>query len=158
MFFFFAAICYFFESLCGDLQLARLLVLMMVRYLLFKSFFCSLNVFSNSVPLGNRRRFGPAPSEEQAPPQLAQPSPSAYPKPQEPEHNGKRGREESPQNGDPKGKPRVLTLTVQWLSFFVLETMGVQGALGLTLIILTTFTKPNLLLSVTSFSRSQCSP
>ncbi|KAE9395006.1 hypothetical protein BT96DRAFT_886007 [Gymnopus androsaceus JB14] len=63
---------------------------------------------TNDVPLGNRRRFGPAPSEESAaPPQLAQPSPSAYPKPQEPESIGKRGREESPQNGDPKVDPNA---------------------------------------------------
>ncbi|KIK63654.1 hypothetical protein GYMLUDRAFT_196432 [Collybiopsis luxurians FD-317 M1] len=62
---------------------------------------------TNDVPLGNRRRFGPAPTEESAPPQLAQPSPSAYPKPQEPESIGKRGREESPQNGDPKVDPNA---------------------------------------------------
>ncbi|OSD06402.1 hypothetical protein PYCCODRAFT_1404224 [Trametes coccinea BRFM310] len=37
---------------------------------------------TNDIPLGNRRRFGPAPVEESAPPQLAQPSPSAYPRPQ----------------------------------------------------------------------------
>ncbi|KZT07716.1 uncharacterized protein LAESUDRAFT_103549 [Laetiporus sulphureus 93-53] len=37
---------------------------------------------TNDTPLGNRRRFGPAPTEETAPPQLAQPSPSAYPRPQ----------------------------------------------------------------------------
>lgn len=36
---------------------------------------------TNETPLGNRRRFGPAPAEETAPPQLAQPSPSAYPRP-----------------------------------------------------------------------------
>ncbi|THV02846.1 splicing factor SF1 [Dendrothele bispora CBS 962.96] len=58
---------------------------------------------TNDVPLGQRRRFGPAPSEETAPPQLAQPSPSAYPRPQEHSSDspGKRGREESPA-GDPK--------------------------------------------------------
>ncbi|KIJ14281.1 hypothetical protein PAXINDRAFT_12932 [Paxillus involutus ATCC 200175] len=51
---------------------------------------------TNDVPLGSRRRFGPAPVEETVPPQLAQPSPSAYPRqaPQEPEY--KRGREETP--------------------------------------------------------------
>ncbi|CAL1716829.1 unnamed protein product [Somion occarium] len=37
---------------------------------------------TNEIPLGNRRRFGPAPVGETAPPQLAQPSPSAYPRPQ----------------------------------------------------------------------------
>ncbi|KAJ3843287.1 hypothetical protein F5878DRAFT_605392 [Lentinula raphanica] len=62
---------------------------------------------TNDVPLGNRRRFGPAPTEEAAPPQLAQPSPSAYPKPQDHESLGKRGREESPQNGDPKVDPNA---------------------------------------------------
>jgi splicing factor 1 len=56
------------------------------------------------VPLGQRRRFGPAPTEEAAPPQLAQPSPSAYPRPQT-ESPGKRGRDDSPSAGDPKGKP-----------------------------------------------------
>lgn len=59
------------------------------------------------VPLGQRRRFGPAPTEETAPPQLAQPSPSAYPRPSvssDHESPGKRGREESPSNGDPKCK------------------------------------------------------
>ncbi|KAJ7678524.1 splicing factor SF1 [Mycena rosella] len=50
---------------------------------------------TNEVPLGQRRRFGPAPPEEAAPPQLAQPSPSAYPRPQ-PDSPGKRGRDESP--------------------------------------------------------------
>ncbi|KAJ7220071.1 hypothetical protein GGX14DRAFT_354724 [Mycena pura] len=54
------------------------------------------------IPLGQRRRFGPAPAEESLPPQLAQPSPSAYPRPQ-PESPGKRGREESSAN-DTKGK------------------------------------------------------
>ncbi|KAJ7242781.1 hypothetical protein B0H12DRAFT_1312298 [Mycena haematopus] len=50
---------------------------------------------TNDVPLGQRRRFGPAPTEEAAPPQLAQPSPSAYPRPQA-ESPGKRGRDDSP--------------------------------------------------------------
>lgn len=45
------------------------------------------------VPLGNRRRFGPAPVET-APPQLAQPSPSAFPRASE-ESPGKRPREET---------------------------------------------------------------
>lgn len=59
-----------------------------------------------SVPLGQRRRFGPAPTEDTAPPQLAQPSPSVYPRhrDQDNESPGKRGREESPSSGDPKGK------------------------------------------------------
>ncbi|KAJ7091883.1 splicing factor SF1 [Mycena belliarum] len=50
---------------------------------------------TNEVPLGTRRRFGPAPTEEASHPQLAQPSPSAYPRPQS-DSLGKRGRDESP--------------------------------------------------------------
>ncbi|KAG7089844.1 hypothetical protein E1B28_011489 [Marasmius oreades] len=57
---------------------------------------------TNDVPLGQRRRFGPAPAEDAAPPQLAQLSPSAYPRQHDIETPGKRGREESPANGDPK--------------------------------------------------------
>lgn len=49
---------------------------------------------STSVPLGgNRRRFGPVPVEESAPPQLAQPSPSAYPRPRE---DSSRNKEDHP--------------------------------------------------------------
>lgn len=48
------------------------------------------------VPLGSRRRFGPAPVEDSAPPQLAQPSPSAYPRPQPRDHSEDRSREQSP--------------------------------------------------------------
>jgi splicing factor 1 len=61
-----------------------------------------------TVPLGQRRRFGPAPTEDAAPPQLAQPSPSVYPRQrdQDTESPGKREREESPSTGDPKGKLR----------------------------------------------------
>jgi hypothetical protein len=60
--------------------------------------FCGSSFFS--VPLGQRRRFGPAPAEDIAPPQLAQPSPSAYPRPpqQDPDSPG-RGRDDSPVNG-----------------------------------------------------------
>lgn len=63
-------------------------------------------VNSSAVPLGQRRRFGPAPVEDHAPPQLAQPSPSAYPRPQHQDNEspGKRARDESPSDGDPKGK------------------------------------------------------
>jgi splicing factor 1 len=57
------------------------------------------------VPLGQRRRFGPAPADDAPAPQLAQPSPSAYPRSHNQEESpGKRGRDESPVNGDPKGK------------------------------------------------------
>jgi hypothetical protein len=51
-------------------------------------------LFLRLVPLGgNRRRFGPAPVEESAPPQLAQPSPSAYPRPRD---DRARTKEDSP--------------------------------------------------------------
>jgi len=60
--------------------------------------------FSFSVPLGQRRRFGPAPAEDAPAPQLAQPSPSVYPRSQHQEDSPKRGRDDSPVNGDPKGK------------------------------------------------------
>ncbi|KAF8529825.1 hypothetical protein JB92DRAFT_3081243 [Gautieria morchelliformis] len=57
---------------------------------------------TNDVPLGNRRRFGPAPVE-MAPPQLAQPSPSAFPRLPDQETSGKRPREETvtPSDLDP---------------------------------------------------------
>jgi splicing factor 1 len=65
------------------------------------------------VPLGTRRRFGPAPTEDHHTPQLAQPSPSVYPRQQsvDRESPGKRGRDDSPMNGDPKGEhiPGELT-------------------------------------------------
>lgn len=63
------------------------------------------------VPLGVRRRFGPAPAEDMAPPQLAQPSPSAYPRlPQQDSDSSKRGRDDSPIN-DIKGKPNEPNLS-----------------------------------------------
>ncbi|KAJ8072846.1 hypothetical protein AAF712_005029 [Marasmius tenuissimus] len=62
---------------------------------------------TNDVPLGQRRRFGPAPTEDSAPPQLAQPSPSSYPRQTDNEMSAKRGREESPSNGDPKIDPNA---------------------------------------------------
>lgn len=65
---------------------------------------CFLAHSFSVVPLGVRRRFGPAPAEDMAPPQLAQPSPSAYPRPpQQDSENSKRGRDDSPIN-DVKGK------------------------------------------------------
>ena len=60
-----------------------------------------------TVPLGNRRRFGPAPVEETAPPQLAQPSPSAYPRPRD---DGSRAKEESYSNTPAPGKSTVTYL------------------------------------------------
>ncbi|OAX37769.1 hypothetical protein K503DRAFT_692761 [Rhizopogon vinicolor AM-OR11-026] len=57
------------------------------------------------VPLGTRRRFGPAPAEETARPQLAQPSPSAYPKQSNQDQDPRRGREETPTT---PGKPITL--------------------------------------------------
>lgn len=53
--------------------------------------------FFFTVPLGNRRRFGPAPVESANPPQLAQPSPSAYPRPQlQRGSSEERSREQTP--------------------------------------------------------------
>lgn len=70
-------------------------------------------IFFNVVPLGQRRRFGPAPAEDAPLPQLAQPSPSAYPRFQNQEDSpGKRGRDESPVNGDAKSKQRNLFTTL----------------------------------------------
>jgi hypothetical protein len=85
----------------------------MVRINPSNSFF-SYSFFLLPVPLGQRRRFGPAPAEETAPPQLAQPSPSAYPRSanQDTESPGKRVREESPSNGDPKGKPGTIIICI----------------------------------------------
>ncbi|PPR02611.1 hypothetical protein CVT24_002182 [Panaeolus cyanescens] len=57
---------------------------------------------TNDVPLGQRRRFGPAPTEEAPAPQLAQPSPSAYPRPHAYDDSPKRGRDDSPAHGDSK--------------------------------------------------------
>lgn len=59
------------------------------------------------VPLGgNRRRFGPVPVEESAPPQLAQPSPSAYPRPRE---DSSRNKEDHPSSTSTPslGKPSL---------------------------------------------------
>src|SRR5258706_4111038 len=54
---------------------------------------------TNDTPLGNKRRFGAAPVEDQAPPQLVAPSPNDFPRArrQEPERSErKREYEESP--------------------------------------------------------------
>lgn len=57
------------------------------------------------MPLGTRRRFGPAPVENQAPVQLAQPSPSAFPRERDHETPTKRPREES---STPTGRKWLL--------------------------------------------------
>jgi hypothetical protein len=85
-----------------------------------------------AVPLGQRRRFGPAPTEDSAPPQLAQPSPSAYPRPpQQDPDSPSRGRDQSPANGGAAGKlselendSRTLSppLSVHWNLTAALET------------------------------------
>ncbi|KAF6757203.1 splicing factor SF1 [Ephemerocybe angulata] len=64
---------------------------------------------TNDVPLGTRRRFGPAPAEDNHAPQLAQPSPSVYPRQQsvDRESSVKRGRDDSPITGDPKLDPNA---------------------------------------------------
>lgn len=64
---------------CGGLLLAKSPVQTKVSITAFSCF--RSPDCSSAAPLGNRRRFGPAPVEETAPPQLAQPSPSAYPRP-----------------------------------------------------------------------------
>ncbi|KAI0077871.1 hypothetical protein K474DRAFT_1684037 [Panus rudis PR-1116 ss-1] len=62
---------------------------------------------TNETPLGNRRRFGPAPVEESAPPQLAQPSPSAYPRQQYNQDRDSRGgsRDDTPTPSNGDGTP-----------------------------------------------------
>ena len=69
---------------------------------------CSLTLIKISlflVPLGQRRRFGPAPTEDAPAPQLAQPSPSAYPRSRDNDDGaGKNGRDDSPTHGDLQGK------------------------------------------------------
>ncbi|KAI4523045.1 hypothetical protein K525DRAFT_361439 [Schizophyllum commune Loenen D] len=63
---------------------------------------------TNDVPLGARRRFGPAPAAgESAPPQLAQPSPSAYPRPQSTDDRDRRGRTETPPHESAKADPNA---------------------------------------------------
>ena len=52
------------------------------------------------APLGNRRRFGPAPVEDSTPPQLAQPSPTTFSKPLGNDSSAK-SREESPSTPTP---------------------------------------------------------
>lgn len=61
---------------------------------------------SYPVPLGQRRRFGPAPVET-APPQLAQPSPSAFPRAPDQDSPGKRPREEAVTPVDSEFKPTL---------------------------------------------------
>ncbi|OCH95465.1 hypothetical protein OBBRIDRAFT_788351 [Obba rivulosa] len=64
---------------------------------------------TNETPLGNRRRFGPAPVEETAPPQLAQPSPSAYPRPppRNDSENNRNDRGESPASNSAAADPNA---------------------------------------------------
>ncbi|KAI0701329.1 hypothetical protein BC835DRAFT_239719 [Cytidiella melzeri] len=63
---------------------------------------------TNEIPLGNRRRFGPAPVEEAQPPQLAQPSPSAYPRaPPSPQDSSHRGRDGSPASNSATPDPNA---------------------------------------------------
>ena len=60
------------------------------------------------VPLGQRRRFGPAPADDGPAPQLAQPSPSAYPRSRDHDDGlGKNGHDDSPSNGDLKGEQKT---------------------------------------------------
>ncbi len=82
---------------CGDQQLAKLRAQTRVSI----DPIVSANLSNPPpAPLGNRRRFGPAP-EEAAPPQLAKPSPSAYPRPQpqNDRESSRSDRETPPANG-----------------------------------------------------------
>lgn len=90
-----------------------------------------------SVPLGARRRFGPAPVEETNPPQLAQPSPSAYPRQPLQEPEMRKGREETP-NGSAGKSRNIQQRRLQCRVFFSLLSGGIfihslldqQGPLG----------------------------
>ncbi|OBZ72221.1 Branchpoint-bridging protein, partial [Grifola frondosa] len=64
---------------------------------------------TNETPLGNRRRFGPAPVEESAPPQLAQPSPSAYPRPppQSDRESSRSDRDDTPNPANGSADPNA---------------------------------------------------
>ncbi|RXW24258.1 hypothetical protein EST38_g1593 [Candolleomyces aberdarensis] len=64
---------------------------------------------TNDVPLGARRRFGPAPTEDNQAPQLAQASLSVYSLQQGSDRDSpaKRGRDDSPVTGDPKVDPNA---------------------------------------------------
>lgn len=84
-----------------------------------------------TAPLGNRRRFGPAPVEEAAPPQLAQPSPSAYPRaPPSDRESSRHSRDDSPASNSATRKystveqprmsrppPQIVLLTTNLASF-----------------------------------------
>jgi hypothetical protein len=92
---------------CGGLLQNRLLGLMIVRLSSFSSHV--IPYLPSEVPLGNRRRFGPAPVEESAPPQLAQPSPSAYPRPRD---DSSRTKEEYPSTGTPSPGKSAATYSL----------------------------------------------
>ncbi|KAF7795952.1 hypothetical protein EIP86_007121 [Pleurotus ostreatoroseus] len=63
---------------------------------------------TNETPLGNRRRFGPAPVEDSAPPQLAQPSPSAYPRPPPSDRdNARQYRDDTPSSNSATPDPNA---------------------------------------------------
>ena len=96
-------------TLCGDRLLVKFLGPTTVRGLCLFSLFQGhvSDEPSCSAPLGSRRRFGPAPVEDNSPPQLAQPSPSTYSKTYGNESPAK-SREESPSTPAP-GKWNTFT-------------------------------------------------
>ncbi|KZS92512.1 hypothetical protein SISNIDRAFT_455728 [Sistotremastrum niveocremeum HHB9708] len=61
---------------------------------------------TNDVPLGSRRRFGPAPVEDNTPVQLAQPSPSAFPRAKPVDDAPKKAKEETPTPTEESSGPR----------------------------------------------------
>ena len=85
-------------AICGDRLLVRALALTIVRTAAVGFVGMTDQL---AAPLGNRRRFGPAPVEESAPPQLAQPSPSAYPRfqSQNDRESPRPDRDTTPSNG-----------------------------------------------------------
>jgi hypothetical protein len=98
-------------ALCGDQLLARFLGPMTVRGLRKFSVFPDIKYLTKALAFqhrwGARRRFGPAPVENNIPPQLAQPSPTTFSKPNG-SGNPTRSREESPSTPTP-GKWNTFT-------------------------------------------------
>ena len=95
-------------ALCGGRLLVKFLGQMTVCSL--RKFFFDIKYLTKLLrlaPLGNRRRFGPAPVEDNTPPQLAQPSPTTFSKPYGSD-NSTTSREQSPSTPAP-GKWNTFT-------------------------------------------------
>ena len=91
------------------------------------------------APLGNRRRFGPAPVESNTPPQLAQPSPTTFSKPYGSD-NPTKSREESPTTPTP-GKWNTFTTPSPARERFLVHR-GVLGEISLQRVICLSFLPP----------------